>query len=149
MQTTPRPIEASSTSSSVDLAPVVDVTGLWPWLQERLAKSIELSGGRFSKEWALQAAASGDIQRWLASGGRGVGVIATQINVYPTGLKAMEVLFVGGDEMESWFDAIYQLEAWARHRGCDVMEAGGRRGWRAKTPQGWKEAAVFFEKDLR
>jgi hypothetical protein len=56
-------------------------------------------------------------------------ILVTRIAVYHN-LKAVTVLFITGQELESWFDtACDTIGNWGKSQGCTVIEATGRMGW--------------------
>ena len=83
---------------------------------------------------------------WLLKGEsiRAAGV--TEFRHYPTGLRTLNALLIGGSDMRDWVHLWSEVEAWAKHQGCTKVELSGRRGW--SRVLGWKETTVDMEKDL-
>ncbi len=116
---------------------------------------MDLSGYRAQIEAALKH--GGDLYRYediqklvdegLAQAWPGEKSIAiTQILQYPV-KKVLHFWVVGGElgEIESRYA---ELEAFAKHEGCEGLSLLGRPGWErtflART--GWSKTAVFMEK---
>ena len=114
----------------------------WPEASKLLNQSIEMSGGRLSQITVLDALLNREMQLWLAP----KGAMVTQIITYPTGLKAMALLLVGGT-MNKWLHLLPQVEAWAKTEGCEISELPrGRKGW-VKMLKDYN-SMVFMEKRL-
>jgi hypothetical protein len=122
--------------------PHSEVLKVWPHASDLLNKSIEMSGGRLSQATVLDALLNREMQLWLAP----EGAMVTQIVTYPTGIKVMLLLLVGG-VMEKWLHLLPQVEAWGRSKGCDISELPrGRKGW-SKVLKDYN-MMVFMEKRL-
>jgi len=101
-----------------------------------------MSGGRLSHITVLDALLHREMQLWLADG----GALVTQVVTYPTGMKVVSLLLVGG-EMDKWLHLLPEIEFWAKSEGCEVSELPrGRRGW-TKILEGYN-SMVFMEKRL-
>jgi hypothetical protein len=118
------------------------VLSVWPLASRLLKKSIEISGGRLSHITVLDALLNREMQLWLAP----EGAMVTQIVTYPTGLKVVSLLLVGGT-MRKWLHLLPQIEEWAKSKGCEVSEMSrGRKGW-IKMLKDYN-SMVFMEKRL-
>ena len=83
-----------------------------------------------------------EMQLWLAP----EGAMVTQIVTYPTGMKAMSLLLVGGT-MSKWLHLLPQVETWAKTEGCEISELPrGRKGW-VKMLKDYN-SMIFMEKRL-
>jgi len=114
-----------------------------PFLRAALARS----NGRYDERSVAQSLVNRDMQLWAAiQDGRIVSAAATQIAVYPTGLRSCLFLLGGGDGA-----AILENEApvlgWAREQGCTLAELIGRRGWVRRLPE-WENELVILERKL-
>ena len=115
---------------------------MWPKASKLLNRSIEMSGGRLSQITVLDGLLNREMQLWLAP----EGALVTQIVTYPTGLKVMALLLVGGT-MGKWLHLLPKIEAWGRAEGCEVSELGrARKGW-VKMLKDYN-SMVFMEKRL-
>lgn len=122
--------------------PFNEVLGVWPEASKFLNRSIEMSGGRLSQATVLEALLNRETQLWLAP----EGALVTQIATYPTGMKVVILLLVGGT-MSKWLHLLPEIEEWARAEGCETSELPrGRKGW-SRVLKGWNEM-VFMEKEL-
>ena len=122
--------------------PYDKVLSAWPQASDLLNKSIEMSGGRLSHITVLDGLLNREMQLWLAP----EGALVTQIVTYPTGLKVMSLLLVGGI-MSEWLHLLPKIEEWARAEGCDVSEMSrGRKGWMKMLKD--YNSMVFMEKRL-
>lgn len=105
----------------------------WPALRGFIEKACALSGGRYSTGWvARQLAARADCLWALIERdtGRPRGVVVTRIGEYPTGLRALEVILLGGEAVGRFAaqDCFQALRAYAREQGCAHVEWIGRPG---------------------
>lgn len=58
------------------------------------------------------------------------GYTIFQLNIYPTGLRSIQVHLVGGIEMNKWLRAYLEtLENIAKVNQCNFIIASGRSGW--------------------
>ena len=118
------------------------VMAAWPEASKLLNRSIEMSGGRLSQITVLDGLLNREMQLWLAP----EGAMVTQIVTYPTGIKVMALLLVGGT-MSKWLHLLPQVEAWAKAQGCEVSELPrGRKGW-VKMLKDYN-SMIFMEKRL-
>ena len=122
--------------------PFNEVLGLWPGASKLLNRAIEMSGGRLSQTTVLEALLNREMQLWLAP----EGAMVTQIKTYPTGMKVVILLLVGGT-MSKWLHFLPEIEAWAHSLGCSVAEIEGRKGW-ARILKDWTETTVSLERRL-
>jgi hypothetical protein len=70
----------------------------------------------------------------------------TEFRHYPTGLRTLAALLLGGSDMRDWVHLWSDVETWAKQQGCTKIEITGRRGWTRVL--GWKETTIDMEKDL-
>ena len=110
----------------------------WAW--KFLAPAIERSG-EHTKASVQAALARGLRQLWVSD----TSATITEMIVYPSGLKVMNIWLGGGDlaEILSWFP---MMEAWGRTNGASQARINGRRGWARKT--GYQELRIVMSKDL-
>jgi hypothetical protein len=109
---------------------------VWPYLEP----AIEKTKGRFSKETVWDDLERGNYQLWpLPNSG-----IVTEIITYPTGLKAVMMVFIGGKykEIRNTLPAIYE---WARGLGCTHAEGVTNPAWRR---HGYEEMGVHIVKEI-
>ena len=73
----------------------------------------------------------------------------TQLIEYPR-YNAMAVHYMGGKDMNRWFDlGLEVLEKWALDCGCETIEGYGRDAWlRFSKGRGFRKAYVAFEKEI-
>lgn len=134
-------------SSSVELVPPGQVPDLWAEVRPLLEPAIYWTGGRMSAATVFSGLALAQYQLWLVRGGEVVGAAGvTEFRSYPTGLRTLAVLLLGGGGMKSWVHLWPDVEAWARRQGCAKIEIAGRRGWLRVL--GWRETTIDMEKDL-
>ena len=89
----------------------------------------------------------GRMQLWVVDNWEAVAV--TEIVNFPQ-KKTCIVFLLSGDGMKDWFaDLMATLEAYAEEKGCDDVEAHGRRGWeRYGRPYGYRHAYSILRKKL-
>jgi hypothetical protein len=127
--------------------PASEVPDVWPSIKKFLDKPIELSNGRLSNLSVLDALLEREMQLWLAVDKEVLGAMVTQIVTYPTGLKVLSVVLIGGKEMNKWIHLWPQIEEWGKSHGCKVVEIPrGRWGW-SRVLKDWN-AMTFMEKKI-
>lgn len=152
MQTTPKLIETSPTQYSVNIVMPDQIWAVWPSVKDFLLPAIKLTGGRMSEESAFVWLCAGQFHLWIVeeesvSGCRVKGALVTEMRTYPTGLKTVNVLLLGGEDTVLWLDLWPKIQRWALERGCTRAELTGRKGW-VRTLRDWRETMVNMEKDL-
>lgn len=122
----------------------------WPDLEPMIAKALRRTeiDKLFSPFDILFDIAQNKRHLWICHEGKTIhAAIVTQINVYPRGIKDLNVFLIGGSKMDLWFATAEQkLEAWARKAGCKLMSGGGRTGWVRRA--GYKIKGVVLIKEL-
>lgn len=111
----------------------------WPWLQAAL-DSYPLRTHDKAHVW--HAIATGDAQLWTCE----TAALVTEISVYPTGLRILNVWLAGGD-----MAGVKRLETdiaqFGRGRRCDAITFQGREGW-VRALDGYGKAALVIFKRL-
>lgn len=95
----------------------------------------------YGEDFYCETAHGGD---WLLDC---VGLAFTELGVYPSGRKVMEVTLCAGEGVNGWVNGLDQIEADAREKGCSQMLINGRRGW-ARVLNGYEDAGAILRKDL-
>ena len=148
MQTTLKSIEPSATSYSVDLIDPRQIHIIWPDAARMLAPAIEQTGGRLSLSSVLSWLTAGHYQLWLVHDDAGPkAVIVTEIRNYPTGMRTLNMILLGGDGLDSWLHLWPNIERWAAEHGCIKAEMTGRSGW-ARVLKDWRQTMIDMEKDI-
>lgn len=131
-----------------DLIPPEDVHIWWPAALRVLAEPLGMTGGRLSPESVLCWLVGGQFQLWVVRDGDGVQAASvTEVRTYPTGLRALNIVVLGGAHRERWLHVLSEIEAWAEQRGCSRLEMAGRKGW-GRILTDWKQTTVDMEKEL-
>lgn len=115
-----------------------------------LARACARSHGRYTVRFLAEGLVSRDMQLWAAfdaDGERLTGVAVTHMNLYPTGLKVLQVLAAAGRGVttgQAVAEVIGVLRGYARAQGCAEIEWSGRRGFsRLARFAGAKDVAVI------
>lgn len=91
-----------------------------------------------------------DIQLWaIWSGEQLEAVVLTEIIDYPR-KRYCNVHGLAGVNHKRWLHLVWNIEEWAKTKGCDGIEsAHGRVGFERELKElGWKSAARYFEKEF-
>lgn len=75
------------------------------------------------------------------------GCAVTQILIYPTGLKALDLIIVTGRHRKDWVHLMADLEQFGRNEGCGINQAMARPGWEKELPD-YNKSHVLLEKVL-
>lgn len=132
------------------IAPIAakDATGLAPILEPLFGPVVARNAGRMTMADVVELIADERGKLWLAVDGGDVlgGLIAAPVQY--SRRKALSVIYLAGQHRERWQSPMMAvLEGGARHIGCDLLEATGRRGFTRIIP-GWKATGYSIEKDL-
>lgn len=129
---------------------------IWDDIKMFLHRACKRSNGRHNLETVYKQIRIGAQNLWIIINIEDEQIIAcatTQICTYPTGLKMLEVVLLGGSHKENWLDNGWKiLESWARKNNCNGMQALGRKGLKfltVKEDNQWKEQAIMFEKQFK
>ncbi len=105
----------------------------WPAFEPYIALGCARSLGCYNVAYIAEMLSRRGYQLWSANEADGTmrGVIVTHLNVYPTGLKAAQVIIFAGDGMgaQEQTQLIDVLRAWARAQDCHRLEYAGRIGF--------------------
>jgi hypothetical protein len=103
---------------------------IWDKAEPLLSKVIARSNGEHDIETIKSMLRGRTAQLWVGVDGEDViHAGLTHILNFPTGKKAVEIFFLGGERMNDWLDHIVQIEAWAKSLGADEVRIHGRKGW--------------------
>lgn len=119
---------------------------LRPFIESVCAKS----RGRYAPHHMLEWARKGEWQIWLVlDEGAISAVCATEIILFPTGMKGLAFRFCTGRGRHRWQHRLADVEAWGKAQGCELAEGVMRIGWwRILRHFGWLFTHVFLEKSL-
>jgi hypothetical protein len=110
----------------------------WEWLEAALNRG----GPTHEKNHVRDLVMTGKVQLWPMPN----AAIATEIIVYPTGMKELRGWLSGG-RLDEVLSALPQIEAWAKAMGCVRATYTGRKGWIRAMPD-YRAVAVVGEKEL-
>ena len=126
---------------------------VWDDVKMFLLRACKRSNGRHTLDTVYSQLKNGVQHLWIIINIDNEKIVAcatTQISTYPTGLKMLEVVLLGGSHKDNWLtNGCKVLESWARKNNCKGMQALGRKGLKfltVKEDSQWKEQAVMFEK---
>lgn len=124
--------------------PHYEVPKIWPKVRGYLIPAIERDGGRQSEATVFESLISRDYQLWLVES----AAVITTIPIYPTGLKAVRIIYAGGSESRAWAQEVADVVMeWGRQQGCSKLEIAGREGW-FRLVEGLKKGPVILERDI-
>jgi hypothetical protein len=138
------------------LIPAEEVRKVAHLVRSLVENACKFSGGRFDPDEVI-AACAGENPNWKAqlwiSGYSGGGepttldsIAVTQISIFSTGLRVLEVALVAGRDAHSWLQYEDRFVDWAAKQGCTRMQMIGRRGWAKVLSRPWRESARMFER---
>lgn len=150
----PQTERSATPSSAADpllvLVPVDMVPRVIGLVLARLKSIVERSHGALSLSGVLERVVSGDWQLWFIDDGTTChAVMLTELHTQISGRRACLVHALTGENSAGWLHLVGQLEAWARHQGCGVVEMVARKGWsRRLAPHGYRTAHVYLEREI-
>ena len=130
--------------------PAPDIPGLWPHVLPVMKEAEGFWRGRMDAKHVLHECMMGRMQLWIVADhiDNIEAAIVTQVADYPN-LRVCRYVLVSGTGLQLWEDSDEVLTAWAQARGCSMIEATGRAGWKSRMKQhGWTSPTVIFEKEI-
>jgi hypothetical protein len=130
--------------------PQTQVEATWPIVQKWVQEATERSNGRYDEPSIIIGLMEGRYQLWTVwdeDRKKVKAVVVTQLLVYPTDLKAVDIIVVTGKYREDWKHLIKDLEAYAQDEGCELVQAFARPGWQKELAD-YKMSHVLLEKRL-
>jgi len=129
--------------------PTDKVEDTWSMVSNNIADALARSNGYaladHIKKWIL----TNKMQLWIlwdSKDKKYYGVVVTEIIQKPL-QRALNVKIMTGSHRDKWQHLIKQIEEFAWHNNCDLVELIARPGWkRVLKPFGFKESHVVLEK---
>ncbi len=146
----PKELVEKMTSLRLHGVPAPDIPGLWPYVLPVMEVAEGFWRGRMDAKHVLHECMMGRMQLWVIADSIDYveAAIVTQVCEYPT-RRACRYVLVSGRGLKAWEDADEVLTAWAVQRGCSLIEATGRPGWKSKMKaRGWVSPTVVYEKEI-
>jgi hypothetical protein len=129
-----------------------DIYLIWKYIDKFLERSCKRSNGRHTIDTIYKQLIDNQVQLWIIYNAEEdliKGCIVTNEVYYPTGLKMLNILQLGGKNMQDWMEIVRPiLTDWAKKIDCNGIEATGRKGvshWLTKKDSNWKEENIHFE----
>ena len=128
-----------------------DIYLIWKYIDKFLEKSCRRSNGRHTIDTIYKQLIDNQVQLWVVYNTEEdliKGCIVTNEVYYPTGLKMLNILQLGGKNMQDWVErGIEVMTKFAKENGCEGIEGVGRHGqWNwVKNKPGWKKPASMYE----
>jgi len=118
------------------------VKSIWDRLAPHIARVIEIVDEETTIEHVKTKAISGDLLILaICKCDDIVAVLTLDIRDFDTGMKALYIPMLGGDEFFNWYEQAFEVvKAIAKDFKCTQIRAAGRRGWpKALKSIGWEE----------
>lgn len=113
-----------------------------PHIESALAQGSDLTARDIFAQLA-----QGNWQLWaMERDGRVIGAVVTHLAVRPL-RTVLQLLYVGGNNMDSWLSHLGVIEAWGKAEGAARVEVVGRKGWR-RVLRDYRMTQVVLVKDL-
>ena len=145
---------AEKLENSIEVSAVLpqNIYLIWKNVKKYLERSCKRSNGRHTIDTIYKQLIDQQVHLWVAFDTEEdliKGCVVTNFVYYPTGLKMLGILQLGGKDMEEWMEIIRPvITQWAHKNSCNGIEATGRKGvshWLTKKDKNWKEDNVHFE----
>lgn len=133
------------------------VPAVWPKVEDLITKACEHADGLYTPAAIFRGLTVGfydqgrpDAYLLVAIKDRApIAAAVVSILTYPTGVKVLEVIALGGSARKSWLRFDPLLAQWAADEGCDRVRFYGREGWgKAGLPAGWVATKTLFERKV-
>ena len=121
----------------------------WPIIEGWVDGALQHGGVSLYPRDIYDGLVSRNMKLWLVAEGDDIrACCVTQLVNYQR-MRCLNVLVVGGQELDNWHHFYSELEDHAGLLDCDGVEFGGRNGWHKKaTEYGFKPVMVIYRKML-
>ena len=131
--------------------PQMLVETIWDRLTPHIERVVKIVDEETTIEHVKNKAISGDLL--ILAICKDVDIIAAitlDIRDFDTGMKALYIPMLGGDEFFEWYEQAFEIiKTIAKSFGCSQIRAAGRRGWpRALKSIGWEEQYTIIKYDM-
>lgn len=126
-----------------------DIPKHWPAIEQWVGSALEHGGVTLYPNDIYQGLVTRNMKLWLAfEKDQLMACCVTQIVNYQR-MRCLNILVVGGHDLENWMHFYHRIEEYARTLDCDAVEFGGRGGWSRKmTVYGFKPVYLIHRKML-
>lgn len=138
-------------SYKIAAVPQTLVESVWHMLEPHIKRVVEIVDEETTIDTVKEKAICGDVLLLAISKESDIiAVMTLDIRDFDTGMKALFIPMLGGDEFFEWFDQAFAVvKAIAKDFGCSQIRAAGRRGWtKALRPHGWEEQYTIIKYDI-
>jgi len=135
----------------ISAVPRDQIPNIWPRCAELLKPSLDFSKGRQNVETQYDRLISGSDMMWVMTDDDHKEIVAAitfNIMDYPTGLRLLQLMMIGGTGFPKWGDELdRKLTQFGKETGCKGIEHCGRMGWKRATKKfGYElEYANFYK----
>lgn len=149
----PAEIEALMRDLGMSGLTPAEIPRFWDLLVPLMDRAVGFWEGRNDSEHLLRSAILGDCQVWTIldppmPSDVVEAVIVTEIVDYPLA-RACRYVLVAGTNLDQWQESDKVISAWAKTRGCTLIEGAGRAGWKARAKKmGYTVTSIIFEREL-
>ena len=126
-----------------------DIQYIWNQVKPLVDKALEYSSGEITANDLLKLLLDGRNELWCGIDDTGVTAAGiTEIVTYPQKriLRIITWATRSGKDKELWTGALSNVEEYARHNGCHLLEAYARKGLAKKLK--WDSELVIITKNL-
>lgn len=129
--------------------PPHQVGEVWPLVEPWIIDSAERTRGKYSADDIRNGLITGHAQLWLWHSPTAIGVLITEITVYPQNRCCIISTGAGTNADEWWEASLARLEEFARFAGCTDMLIQCRPGWERRfRAAGYDKTHIEMEKRL-
>lgn len=124
---------------------------VWDECVPHIERVVEASHGDITLASTRNRIVAGDLQLFaIHRHGEVVAVFCTDVQILESGMRALRVPIIGGDEMDGWIDqAVNAWRVLAKELMCDCVRGVGRAGWARRLKSYGVEAAhVVYQLDI-
>ena len=129
--------------------PKEQVEEAWGMVSANIADALARSNGYARQEHMKKWIMENQMQLWIlwdSKEKKYYGCVVTEVIQRPL-QRCLNIRIMTGTHREKWTHLIKQIEEFAWHNNCDLLELVARPGWkRVLKPFGYKEGHVLLEK---
>ena len=125
------------------------VPEFWPLAHEYIWPAFERFPGEATYEDITKRLLEGNMVLWIAWNGEEIlGGAITALENYPSGMRAVRGIALGGKQFESWQQPLDDiLEQFGKSWGAQRIEFYGRKGWEKRLPN-YKVNRIMVTRDI-
>ncbi len=143
--------DMSNSAIEITAVPAAVIDVVWPDVAPMIERATNTSDGRFDVESVREGIEAGLLALWIVmDDAKPIAALTTRVEVFPTGMRALAIDWLGGDGMQDWLPELNRvLSEYGKSYGCNHLQGYGRKGWqRALSKHGWEVDYTTYRMEI-